>query len=131
MGALDKFFEDEVAVRQYLASVIGPTRAPYGQRSQKVLSEGQSVEIARNSTRDRVLFVTVGRGLLNQQAGINATVTFSQADSVGTNDFSTLFGSGSVFRFTLRPGESLSMLLVGTANPVGTSIVFSFGAETF
>lgn len=127
MSALDKIFEDEVLVRQYLAAIIGATRAPYGQRSQANLAVGDTFEIARNTTRDRVLHVTVGRAAIVVNAAA-ATVTFSQGDQVSTNDFEAPFLAGNLFRFTLRPGESLSMLLTATAAP---TINFSFGVDTF
>ncbi len=128
MNALATVLSDEVAVRQYLAAIIGPTRAPFGQRSQANLAVGASHEIARNTTRDRVLHVTVGRAALAVNAAAGATVIFSQGDQASTNDFEAVFAAVNTFRFTLRPGESLTMLLTTAA--VAT-INFSFGVDTF
>jgi hypothetical protein len=126
MSVFDRVLTDDVEVRAYLATIIGVTRGPFGQRNQATLVVGASTEIARNTTRDRVLHVTVTRSNIAQNVAA-ATVTFSQADQVSTNDFERVFGAADVFRFVLKPSESLSMLLTGSAG----SVPFSFGIDTF
>jgi len=110
MGLLDKVLGDDVVlVRQYLATVIGALRAPYGQRSSRPCKPGEVLQLALNKTTDRVLFLTVTRA---DSAG-QALAIFSSSDSPSTNDFVTQFANAAVFRFTLRPGERLSLLNQG------------------
>ena len=123
MGFIDRVLgEDVVVVRQYLATIIGPLRAPFGRRSARPVSPGDTARIALNSTTDRVLFVTVSRS----DAAGQTNVIFSQADSPSSNDFVVNFPNAGVFRFTLRPGEQLSMLNAG-----GVAVSLVIAEETF
>lgn len=123
MSLLDRVLGgDVVTVRQYLATLIGPLRAPFGQRRSAPVAVGQTVPIALNKTTDRVLFVTVSRA---DGAG-QTQVIFSGADTPSTNDFVVVFANAGVFRFTLKPGEQLSML-----NQAGAAISLVFTQETY
>ena len=117
---------DDLTVRLYLAAIVGPSRAPFGSRGQASLGVGQSVEITSNTTADRVLFVTVTRADVGNVIGAN--VIFSQnSGGGGLNDFGVNFISTGIFRFTIKPGESLSLAVTGA---VGV-IPFVFAVETF
>ena len=124
MGLLDRVLgEDVVVVRQYLATIIGPLRAPFGRRNSRPVQPGDTTRIALNSTTDRVFFVTVSRS----DAAGQTNVVFSQSDTPSSNDFVVVFPIAGVFRFTLRPGEQLSML--NQAGGVAVSLVIA--EETF
>lgn len=125
MGLLDRVLGDDgVLVRQYLATVIGPLRAPFGRRRSQILIPGGTFQLALNKTTDRVLFVTVSRADL---AAGQSSAIFSQSDGPSTNDFFVQFPGTGVFRFTLRPGEQLSILnLQG-----GVAMTLVFSEETF
>lgn len=126
MSALDRL--DDLTVRLYLAAIIGPSRAPFGIRNQASLAAGQTVEVARNSTNDRVIFVTVSRADIAN--AVVASVIFSQNNGPSANDYSFAFTPvAPVQRFTLKPGESLSMLV--TAFPSLVPAQFVFAQETF
>ena len=113
-------FLDDVSIRCYLASLIGPSRAPFGSRSSVVAQLNQPVMLVRNSTQDRALYVTVSRG-----PGANAQGIFSKNDSPSSNDYAVAFPSAAVFRFVLRPGEQLSYL--STSGP----LALVWGQEAF
>lgn len=126
MSALDRL--DDLAVRLYLAAVIGPSRAPFGIRGQASLATGSVIEIARNSTDDRVIFVTVSRADLTNLTVAN--VIFSQNSGPSANDYSFSFTpTATERRFVLKPGDSLSMLV--TAFPSAIPAQFVFAQETF
>lgn len=124
MGLIDRVLgEDGVLLRQYLATVIGPLRAPFGRRSNVPVLVGATARLAMNSTTSNVIFVTVSRAdvLLGQ-----AQVIFSNSDTPSTNDFVTLLTGAGVLRFTLRPGEQLSVL-----NQSALNLPLVVGQETF
>ncbi len=104
----------DLLVRAYFASVIGPSRAPFGRKASFAYPLGRVVnqQLALNSTRDRVLYVTVTR---SDVAGAATIVTFSQSTGDAASvDFSTAFAGASIHRFTLFPDDSLSMQNDGT-----------------
>lgn len=124
MGLIDRVLgEDGVQLRQYLATVIGPLRAPFGRRTNVPVAIGATARLAMNSTTSNVIFVTVSRSdvLLGQ-----AQVIFSNSDTPSTSDFVTLLTGAGVFRFTLRPGEQLSVL-----NQSALNLPLVVGQETF
>lgn len=98
---------DDIAVRAYFAAVVGAFRAPFGNRAfLKFNGVGESRQLVQNATRDKVLAVTVSRSDLLAGA---VNVIFSQQVGGGSNDFSASFGATNVFRFVLKPEESVSM----------------------
>lgn len=107
----------DLRLRAYFASVIGPTRAPYGQKKFFDFTPGTFLEIAQNSTRDRVLFVFVSRADI---VGGGLTVaTFSQSTGgAASSDFTVSFATTGRFTFILYPNESLSLQTVGAAQIV-------------
>lgn len=115
-------FITDVLAREYFASVVGPFRAPFGVRSSVTLQVDASVEVARNTTADRALFITVNR----IGTGGATTLIFTRNDQGSTNDFQEAFLVGSLQRFVLRPDESLTITNLG---PVVPALVI--GQETF
>ena len=99
-------FLDDITIRCYFASLIGPSRAPFGVRNSGVATAGAPLVLTRNSTKDRALYVTVSR----PSGGPAVTGYFSKNDGPSLNDYGVTVQSGSVFRFVLRPGEVLSFL---------------------
>ncbi len=115
----------DVELRAYFASVVGQFRGPYGKRGGTgVLLAGQSKGLANNTTKDRVLSVTVTRSDLG---GVLANVIFSQNQSGGAsnNDFPVAFGVDSRERFVLNPGDQLSVQITS-----GGPATFVVGQET-
>jgi hypothetical protein len=115
-------FITDVLAREYFASVIGPFRAPFGVRGAVALQPGASAQVARNTTRDRVLFITVSRS----DVGGGVPLIFTRNDQGSTNDFQIVFGAATVLRFVLRPDESLTITNVGAITPA-----LVIGQETF
>ena len=131
MSAIDRVIDDDVTVRMYLASVIGPLRAPFGRRSQVSLTAGQTVELVRNSTRDKVLFVSVYRGDPANN-GNTASVIFSQnSGQPSTNDFFASVTNVARFTFVLKPDESLTVFVQGISGPPINNLPFVVAQETF
>lgn len=126
---------DDLTVRLYLASIIGPSRAPFGTRKQATLRAGQTTEIASNSTHDRAVHVTVTRADQVFVGNAVASVVFTQYSEASANDFPTLFPSAggpgiSIYRFVLKPGDSLSLFMPATSI-ANAAIPFVFALETF
>lgn len=116
---------DDETIRAYLAAVIGPSRAPFGKRGGTgPLTIGQSKTLAQNSTKGRVLAVTVSRSDLG---GAAANVIFSQSTDGGASlsDFPVTFAGITVQRFVLKQGEALSVQVL-TGAPT-----FVVGQETY
>ncbi len=112
-------------LRAYFATVIGTARAPFGQRRAFLLDvPDKPIQLAENSTRDKVLFVTVSRSTF---VG-TPFATFSQQSSASANDFVVSMLPLAVFRFVLYPGESLSIqgIAAGFA-----ATVLSVGTESY
>lgn len=121
----DRKLIDALRVRAYFATVIGTARAPFGQRRAFPLAvPDQPIQLANNSTRDKVLFVSVSRSTF---VGTPAAI-FSQQSSASANDFVVSLLPLVVFRFVLYPGESLSIQGVA-AGFVPT--VLSVGTESY
>ncbi len=116
---------DALRLRAYFATVIGTARAPFGQRKSFPLTEADKpIELANNSTRDKVLYVTVSRSTL---VGAPSAL-FSQQSSASANDFLVTLLPLAVFRFVLYPSESLSIQGIA-AGFVPT--VLSVGSEAY
>jgi len=99
---------DALRLRAYFATVIGTARAPFGNRRAFNLDQADKpIQLANNSTRDKVLFVTVSRSTF-LPAG-PPTAIFSQQSSSSVNDFVVALLPLAVFRFVLYPDESLSI----------------------
>lgn len=116
-------FITDVLAREYFASIVGPFRAPFGARTSVALQIGASRQVARNTTSDRVLFVTVSR---SDPGGPVTNLIFTRNDQGSTNDFQTVFGPAAILRFVLRPDDSLTITNVGAAVPA-----LVIGQETF
>ena len=115
----------DVELRAYFASVVGQFRAPFGKRGGTgPMTIGQSKLLAQNTTKNRVLSVTVTRG----DTGAVADVIFSQnqAGAASNNDFFVTFGADGRERFILNPGDQLSVQVISGAPPT-----FVVGQETF
>lgn len=129
MRALDII--DDLTTRLYVACVIGPSRAPFGSRTQKLLGPtDQTTELASNTTQDRAVFVTVSRSDIGNTATV-ADVIFTQATQAGNNDFAQSFRPGDSRSFVLKPGDKLSMLVNAVAGPPPNKATFSIGQETY
>jgi len=116
----------DVELRAYFASVVGQFRAPFGKRSgTSPLGVGQSRTLAQNSTKERVMSVTVTRSDL---AGPATNVIFSQnqAGAASANDFPVQFNANARERFVLNPGDQLSVQVTA-----GGPATFVVGQETF
>lgn len=106
---------DDVTLRAYFASVIGPFRRPFGVRGfvKYPAADVTTQRLVLNSTRDRVLAVTVSR---QDVTGAANPVTFSQqVNGASSNDFSVTFTGVGIFNFIVRPGESLTLQSSGAA----------------
>jgi hypothetical protein len=117
---------DDVTLRAYFASVIAPFRQPFGTRNSFPFAAGPVSEsrLALNSTKDRTISVIVTR---RDVGGAANPVTFSQQpNGASSNDFSTIFTGVGQFRFTLKPGEQLSLQSSGTA-----AMMVVVGQETY
>lgn len=130
MSALD--IVDDLTARLYLACVIGPARAPYGNRTNVQVTVGDAaVVIATNSNRERALYVTVSRSDINNTA-TDAGVIFSQSSGqASANDFAKSFRPGDSIGFVLKPSETLSMLVSRVTGPPPNTATFSVGQETY
>lgn len=107
-GLPDDVSARALQLRAYFASVIGTFRAPFGSRKTFTYTKaGQSHQIARNTTADKVLSIFVSR---NDLAGAVAS-TFSQQSGAATTDFAFVFDNTSILRFILYPSESLSLTI--------------------
>lgn len=116
---------DALRLRAYFATVIGTARAPFGQRRAFNLdAPDKPIQLADNSTRDKVLYVTVSRSTF---AGAPAAI-FSQQSSAGVNDFFVSLLPLAVFRFILYPSESLSIQALPGAF---TATVLAVGTEAY
>lgn len=105
-GLPDDVSARALQLRAYFASVIGTFRAPFGSRKTFTYTKaGQSQQIARNTTADKVLSIFVSR---NDLAG-PVSSTFSQQSGAATTDFAFVFDNTSILRFILYPSESLSL----------------------
>lgn len=109
-------FSDE-ELRAYFAAVVGAFRAPFGMRGGGVLGVGQSLKLAANGTKNRVISVTVTR---SDVGGAATTVIFSQnqAGGASNNDYVVTFAGTGKERFILKPGDQLSAQNTGAANAV-------------
>lgn len=116
-------FITDVLAREYFASIVGPFRAPFGARTSVALQVGASQQVARNTTNNRVLFITVSR---SDPGGPVTNLIFTRNDQGSTNDFQTVFGPAAILRFVLRPDDSLTITNVGAAVPA-----LVIGQETF
>lgn len=115
----------DIELRAYFASVVGQFRAPFGKRGGTgTLNAGASRTLAQNSTKNRVLSVTVSR---SDFGGAVANVIFSQnqAGAASNNDFPVVFGADTRERFVLNPGDQLSVQVVS-----GGPATFVVGQET-
>jgi len=122
---------DDLTARVYLACVIGPSRAPYGSRTQRLLGvKDATVELASNKTESRAVYVTVSRSDTGNTATV-AEVIFTQTDQASTNDFVQAFRPGDSRGFVLKPGDKLSMLVTGVTGPSPNLATFSIGQETY
>lgn len=117
---------DPLRLRAYFATVVGQARAPFGKRtSVGLVAAGEPVQLVSNSTRDRVLFVTVSRSDL---AITTVAVIFSQQSTGGAfNDFVAPFTPLGLFRFVLYPGESLAVQGTGAFTPIDLAV----GSESY
>lgn len=107
----------DLRLRAYFASVIGPARAPYGFKKFFNFAAGGFLELAQNSTRDRVLFVSISRADI--PGGVTTAATFTQSvGGAGGTDFTVSFPFTGRFNFVLYPEESLSLLCAGAAQIV-------------
>jgi hypothetical protein len=107
----------DLQLRAYFAAVIGPTRAPYGQKQSFDYAAGDLKRLVQNTTRDRVLRVLVSRSDIT--GGVTTAASFTQnVDGTGSSDFSVSFLTTSSFPFVLFPGETLSLSCVGAAKIV-------------
>jgi hypothetical protein len=118
---------DSLRLRAYFATIVGQARAPFGQRkSFSLAAVGDPLQLAQNSTRDKILFVTVSRSDLSIAT---VAVIFSQQSSGGSlNDFVAPFVPLGIFRFVLYPGESLAVQGAGGAF---SAIDLSVGTESY
>lgn len=116
----------DIELRAYFASVIGAVRAPYGTKRTSVpFTPGKTQEIAQNATKNRVLHVTVSRADVLLP---DVTMVFSQNPSASgsSNDFVVDFTGTSVFRFVLKPEDSLNLTMTA-----GASAVIVVAQETY
>lgn len=110
----------DLRIRAYIASVIGGTRAPYGQKKFHPFVAGQTQLLVENSTRDKVVRVTVSRSAADiLAAGVAVVATFTQTNgSASSSDFAVFFAAANSFPFILYPGESLSLQMAAAAQVV-------------
>ncbi len=115
---------DALRLRAYFATVIGTARAPFGQRRSFILDvPDKPIQLANNSTRDKVLLVSVSRSVFIG----TPVVIFSQQSSASANDFVASLLPLAVFRFVLYPDESVSIQGVTVPTPT----VLSVGSEAY
>lgn len=106
VGELDAAALDELNRRAALAAQVGPYRRPYGVLKQSVYQAESSKQLAQNSTKVRVLFVTVS--VLGSQA-----MVFNKTDSIGAFGLRVALSdnvpgqSVSYIDFILYPGDEL------------------------
>lgn len=116
----------DVELRAYFASVVGQFRAPFGKRGGGgELNVGQSIRLAQNSTKDRVINVTVTRADIG---GAATVVIFTQngPGAASENDFIVAFGNSGTQRFVLNPEDEVAVTVRS-----GGPIRFAVGQETF
>lgn len=110
LGGKDASEQDRILARAYVAAVVGPFRRPQGRvKFAGPIAAGATVEIAKNSTPDRVLFVSV-----NNVSPAQVQAVFAVG---GDSNSATSLQLGSA-GFILLPGEQL----VATAPVVGLNL---------
>lgn len=103
--------EELLTARAYVASVVGPRRAPQG-RSKTISGPVTNALVARNDTQSRVLFVTVSSTV--------AAATFSKTPggaslAVGFNGNAGTPSLPNAASFILYPSEELYLNTTGAA----------------
>ena len=133
MSVLDSILEDTLMVRMYLAAVVGPSRAPFGRRSQVSLGVGETAALVSNDTRTRAFYVTVTRVDVAANATPASVVFSPNPTGASLNDNGVAFPAGGRFAFVLKPDESLSMLVttVGNPPPGGARLNFVVASEAY
>ena len=123
--------EDAIAdlqIRAYFAAVIAPTRIIYGDRrgAKFVGSVGESVELAQNATKNKVLSVFISRSDLG--GGVATGIFTKNVNGASKNDLPSFFSAADRITFVLYPGESVAFTL--TAVLIGGA-QFVIGTEQY
>lgn len=113
---------DPVEARAYVASIVGPRRAPNGRGSTFTLVQGgPAILIARNNTTENVLFIQTFVEVAFTEYTPGVLLRYTKSGGGGPRAvFGFTGANGSSQSFILYPGEEL---YVAADNP-GTLNVF-------
>jgi len=111
---------EDLEVRAYLASQVGPSRVVFGATRITVANLGVPVLAAENRSDTAVLFVGVQ---FSGPVGFARTTFGSSSPSEGNDLTLSLAPNGTPVPFVLLPGDELWLLQTDNALPVARYVV--------